>query len=122
MNGSKISSKKINTHLQEVSEEEQLIKLRIEQLNQELQKKQQIKDKLKKKKKKLDNKALEVSEHALLRFFERIEGRDVEAIRQQIMDPSIKELIKVLSKNGTYPHPDGYSVVVRNNNVVTVTK
>lgn len=122
MTGGKISTKKIETHLHELSEEEQLLDLRIQQLQEEKKKKQKIKDKLSKKKKKLENRPLDVSEHAILRFFERIEGRNMEAIKQQIMDPSIIELMKVLGKNGTFPHPDGYSVIVRNNNIVTVTK
>jgi hypothetical protein len=122
MNGSKISPKKIDSHLSEISEEKQLLDLRIQQLQEEKERKQKIEDKLKRKKKKLESKHPDVSEHGVIRFLERVEGRDIQAIKGYILHPSILDMMKTLGKSGTYPHPDGFSVIFKNNFVVTVTK
>jgi hypothetical protein len=60
-----------------------------------------------------------ISEHAVLRFLERVRGEDLESIKQQILSEDLKKQIQVLG-DGTYPVKD-FKVLVRNNIIVTVT-
>lgn len=59
-----------------------------------------------------------VSEHAILRWLERVEGIDLDAIRAKILSGPTKELI-AFSKNGLIKK-GGVQLVVRNSVVVTV--
>lgn len=123
MTGGKISTKQINSHLHEISEEEQLIKLRIDQLNRELEQKQKTKNKLNSKKKKLEKRGPDVSEHAMLRYFQRVKGgEETDVLRDYILHPSILDMMKTLGGSGTFPHPDGFSVVFKNQLAITVVK
>ena len=66
-------------------------------------------------------KPLTVSEHALLRYIERVEGINLDDIAAKIVaDDQLQEEIRTLG-NGQYPVNHGeFSVVVRDNVVVTV--
>jgi ABC-type lipoprotein release transport system permease subunit len=59
-----------------------------------------------------------VSEHAILRYLERVKGIDVEAIKQEILDENASKHIK-FAKNGTLKRA-AYSLIFRNNVIVTV--
>lgn len=61
-----------------------------------------------------------VSEHAILRYLERIHGMDLANIQNLILSDEIKKQIAVLGGNGTFP-ANGFRVVVKNNTIVTVT-
>ncbi len=61
-----------------------------------------------------------VSEHAILRYVERVLNIDIEAIKAKILQPQIKEQIQTLG-NGTYPVNGEFKVRVRNNVIVTIT-
>lgn len=63
-----------------------------------------------------------VSEHALLRYVERVLGYNLDILRATILPPSIQAQIETLGA-GTYPvhHPGGgFRIVVKNNVVVTL--
>ena len=88
------------------------------------------KNKLKKKlKAELDKSKFEddgdviVSDHAIVRYLERIEGIDIEAIRKKIIgDGRINQAVKTL-ENGSFPSEDGtFTLRVRDKVVVTVIK
>jgi predicted nucleic acid-binding Zn-ribbon protein len=73
--------------------------------------------------KKLSEKAAEngeviVSEHAFLRYFERVLGYDLEDIRKKILNPTAEAAIKQF-KSGVFPG-QGFKLRVRNNKVVTL--
>lgn len=61
-----------------------------------------------------------VSEHAILRYFERVLGYDIEDIKNKILPEEIKPKIKELT-NCEYP-VDGFYIVSKNNKIVTVVK
>lgn len=65
------------------------------------------------------NQTVQISEHALLRFIERTGMIDTEAMKKRILPDDMIENIKVIG-SGKYPHPDGVSLVVKNNVVITV--
>lgn len=71
---------------------------------------------------KLDpNAAPRVSDHAVLRYLERVEGVDVGAVRRAILHPNVLDMVATLGGDGSYPHPDGYVLKMAGGVVVTVT-
>ncbi|HEB41819.1 MAG TPA: hypothetical protein ENI08_02240 [Candidatus Dependentiae bacterium] len=64
------------------------------------------------------NKEPSLSEHAILRYLERVEGIDIEKLRSEIMTTKVIEMIKML---GTGTIPSGkYKLRVIDNVVVTI--
>jgi hypothetical protein len=68
---------------------------------------------------KAQSKDLIVSEHAILRYLERIRGINMDEIRNEIAGAELRNQVKVLG-NGTYPIGGGAKAIVKNNVVVTV--
>ena len=65
------------------------------------------------------DKTLKVSEHAIVRYFERVKGFNIEEIQSSILNQNIRGLVSVLG-DGSFPHPDGYNVVFKDSTVVTI--
>lgn len=67
------------------------------------------------------NQGVTLSEHALLRFLERVEGIDLVAVSQKILPESVIKTVEQLG-DGRYPvgSPVQYYLVIKNNKVVTV--
>jgi len=67
-----------------------------------------------------------ISEHALLRYFERVLKFDMDEIKQNILTEEVLKLVEELGGSGTYPagkqdvDGDNYRVTLKNNVVVTV--
>lgn len=62
-----------------------------------------------------------ISDHAVLRYLERVKEIDVEEIKKEIITPQIKNIITTLgTSSGTYPSGTGYSVVFKKNTAVTI--
>lgn len=65
------------------------------------------------------NEKIAISNHALLRYLERVKGVDVEAARQEIRDglgcPPVQEL-----GDGKYPLTFGAKAVIRSRTIVTI--
>ena len=60
-----------------------------------------------------------VSEHALLRYMERVQGMDIEKTKREILTDERIQAIKFM-RNGKIALPSGHSIVVRDRTVVTV--
>lgn len=60
-----------------------------------------------------------VSEHALLRYLERVYKLDLQKLSQEIVPLSLRATIDMLG-NGEYHTDDGYSIKVHDNVVVTI--
>jgi chromosome segregation ATPase len=60
-----------------------------------------------------------VSEHAILRYFERVLGFDLDTIRKKVLDTNTEQLIKSLG-DGSYPVETTHKIKVRDNTVVTI--
>lgn len=63
-----------------------------------------------------------VSEHAIVRYFERVKGFNISDIEREILCDEIRKYMAVLGGNGSYPHPDGYQVKMSNHTVTTIVK
>ena len=59
-----------------------------------------------------------ISEHALLRFFERVKGFDLEQVKAEILTEQVKVLIRQLG-SGVYP-VNGFKIKVKDGTVVTI--
>lgn len=72
--------------------------------------------------KQLDNAVKEpmVTEHALLRYIERVYKVDLEELKKQILTPTLVSAIKTLG-SGKYPLEGGGKAVVQGLNVVSIT-
>ncbi len=69
----------------------------------------------------LDNdQKCKVSEHAIVRYFERVKGFDIAAIEREILSDPILKQVQTLGGNGTYPNANGYSVVMKSHTVTTI--
>ena len=60
-----------------------------------------------------------VSEHAVLRYMERVMGFDLEMVRSAILSPDNLMMIKKLGA-GKYPLPGGGRIVVKDNVIVSI--
>lgn len=63
--------------------------------------------------------SLKVSEHAILRYLERVKGLNIEAIEKQIVTDSVKDLVAKLGGNGKFPNNE-CSLVIKDYTVVTI--
>ncbi|NND64789.1 MAG: hypothetical protein HKM24_02385 [Gammaproteobacteria bacterium] len=61
-----------------------------------------------------------VSEHAIVRFLQRVENIDLEEIKKRILTQQVLELMGQLGLNGTFPTGAGFQVVVKNGVIVTI--
>jgi uncharacterized coiled-coil DUF342 family protein len=63
-----------------------------------------------------------ITDHAILRYLERVEGVNRKEIEQRILRPEILCLINKLGGSGTYPGTVGFSVCMKNGVVKTIKK
>lgn len=69
---------------------------------------------------KTNKESVKISEHAMLRYFERVLHFDLNEISEKILDTSVIKCIDTLG-NGEYPNINSeFKVVVRNNTVTTI--
>lgn len=61
-----------------------------------------------------------VSEHALLRYIERVYGIDLKQVENQILTEPNKRAIKTII-NGKLPLGCGFKAIIKNMNVVSIT-
>jgi len=64
-------------------------------------------------------KDMTVTDHAMVRYFERVLGIDIEEVKKQILTENVVTMARSLG-NGKYPIENGCRVIVQNNSVVTI--
>jgi predicted nucleic acid-binding Zn-ribbon protein len=80
------------------------LKIEISTLQKEFSAKTKAVDELQKKIDRLEHPVeVTISEHAILRYFERIESVEMDKIKENILTEKVKKLIDELGPNGTYP-------------------
>lgn len=65
---------------------------------------------------------IRVSDHAIIRYLERVKGVDISEIKREILTPEICEYVSTLGGSGKFPAEEGFHIVMRNNTVITVVK
>ena len=113
--------KKLNTLQVKLQSEIEAIKIESEILNNKLQSAERNLGKIREEIKKLkEGSKIIVSEHAMLRYIERVLGIDLKEIERRILTDEVKEQYKIVG-NGRFPINDEFRVLIRDNVVVTIT-
>jgi len=60
-----------------------------------------------------------VSEHAIVRYFERVKGYSLDEIEREILSDEVIRMANILGDSGKFPNGD-YHVVMRNKTVTTI--
>lgn len=61
-----------------------------------------------------------VSDHAIVRYVERVLGHNIEEIRDSILSQEVKDMVDVLGGSGHYPNSSGFKVVMKGYTVTTI--
>ena len=109
-----------------------IIKSEIKSINKEIEELNKRRSKFQKEAKlvqeeidKMNSQGIGVTERAVLRYFERVLGFNIEDIKKKITPETTIQQVKELG-DGEYPIKDLYSIdnpfsiIVKNNNVITV--
>jgi predicted DNA binding CopG/RHH family protein len=62
---------------------------------------------------------IRVSEHAIVRYFERVKGFDISEIEKEILTDEVLKLVEQLGGNGGYPNKD-FKVLMKDFTVTTI--
>ena len=112
--------KQLQSQLNNMLADADALKIEVANKQREYNQKLQAVEKLKNEMAKLNNSEnLKVSEHAIVRYFERVKGFDIEQVEKEILSEQVLKLVDKLGGNGSYPN-DGFSVVMKNYTVTTV--
>ena len=60
-----------------------------------------------------------ITEHAIIRYMERVKHLDVDDVKALVVPPDTRELIKKFG-NGKFPAGGTHHVIVKNNMVITI--
>ena len=113
--------KKLNTLQVKLQSEIEAIKIEREILNNKLQSAERNLGKIQEEIKKLkEGNKIIVSEHAMLRYIERVLGINLKEIERRILTDEVKEQYKIVG-NGRFPINDEFRALIRDNVVVTIT-
>lgn len=115
--------KKLQSMQSTVEAEIEALKMTEQNLKQELAAKRMSLNKLKQRIHNLsknNGEGITISEHAIIRYFERILGLNMEEVTQKILPDKEAVLVESLG-NGHYPINGGeFKIIVRNDTVVTL--
>lgn len=65
------------------------------------------------------SKELKVSEHAIVRYFERVKGFDIADIENDILSEEVLSMVESLGGTGGYPNKD-FKVLIKDYTVTTI--
>ena len=112
--------KQLQSQLNTMLGDADALKIEVANKQREYNQKLQAIEKLKNEMSKINNSEnLKVSEHAIVRYFERVKGFDIEQVEKEILSEQVLNLVDKLGGNGSYPN-DGFSVVMKPYTVTTV--
>jgi sugar-specific transcriptional regulator TrmB len=121
--------KQLRNQLAKIDNDIEAIKLELSNKQKELNFKRKMFDEIRNKieniEKGIDGEIC-ISEHAFLRYFERVLGYDLDQISKDIITDKVKDYIEKLGGSGTYPtgkfdkEEKEYRVTLKNNIVVTM--
>lgn len=63
-----------------------------------------------------------VSDHAIVRYFERVLDMDIEALKKSILTPDLATQMKAFGGKGKFPIGEGVKAVAVDNVIVTIQK
>lgn len=113
--------KSYNTQKKKIKNDLVLLKSEKTNLNKEIELKEKRLTEINNSIKKLTNDNIIVSEHAVLRYLERVEGINISEIKEKILNNDLINMYKTLG-NGTYPinRSNNNKAIIKNNIVITI--
>lgn len=66
------------------------------------------------------NGEIKVSEHAIIRYLERVRGLDIKALEAEIINGQIRDLVDKLGGSGEFPSGTGFSVKMKDYTITTI--
>lgn len=121
--------RQLRSQLIQIDGDLEAMKIELANKQKDLNSKRKIADQLKNKIKELESETdeeISISEHAYLRYFERVLNYDLKEIKKEIITDQVLDLTSKLGNSGSFPTGkktnDGkeYRVALKNNVVVTV--
>ena len=106
----KVKIKEFESNINTITKELGELKHRLNSLNQKI--------------KQITTDKIIISEHAILRYFERVSNINIDDIKKNILPQSAINQIKILG-DGKYPvkfMDNSFSIIVKGNTVVTIDK
>lgn len=125
MNKELALSKKLRSQLEKIKTEIELLRTEVKVKNTEIYNKKNNVKQLSDKIKKLEdnsNKDLVISEHAILRYLERIIGLDLNKLKKEIITNELKEVVKDWGSDSGSFIKKGVEYVIKNNVIITIKK
>jgi transcriptional regulator of aromatic amino acid metabolism len=112
--------KQLQSQLKKMTVDTEVLKIEVANKQREYNQKLQAIAKLKEAIGSLNNNSnVKVSEHAIIRYLERVKGLDVSEIEKEILTDDILSLIEKLGGSGKYPVKD-FQIVMKDYTVTTV--
>lgn len=112
--------KQLQSQLSKMIDGLEVLKLEVANKQRELSLKQHAIQDLKEKIDSLDNNNnIKISEHAILRYLERVKNIDLTEIQNEILTSDVLSLIEKLGGSGKYPNKD-FQVVMKDYTVTTI--
>jgi len=112
--------KQLQSQYKKMESEAEALQVEVTVKQRELSLKKTEQERLKERIKELDgDNQIKVSEHALIRYFERVRGYDLSEIEKEIVSEEVLRMVDTLGGTGRYPNKD-YSVVMKNFTVTTI--
>jgi chromosome segregation ATPase len=97
----------------------EILKMDVKNKQREINEKQRAIRDIKNQLEIINQQGLKVSEHAILRYFERVKGYNIEEIEKEILSNDLLDLTEKLGGNGAFPFKE-HQLVLKNNTVVTI--
>lgn len=117
----KSTEKELKSYLSKLTGELEALKIESTNKKREVREKidviKSVSDRIEKLKSK---KALQVSEHAILRYLSRVKNIDIEEIKKEILSEDIIKMQETLGSSGQFPNKNGYGVVFKDGVVTTI--
>lgn len=60
------------------------------------------------------------SQHAFVRYFERVKGIDIQQVEKDIITDDIKNMVETLGGTGEFPHKEGFILVMKDKIITTI--
>lgn len=119
----KVTLKQLQSQLSTLEGKRNVLKNQVENIQQELSLANSQMQKIKNEINRLqmfEIKEINISEHAILRYIERVLMIDIEQIKSNVITDELKKLVSVLGGSGSYPVKD-FKVVMVNKTITTIT-
>lgn len=113
-----LSLKTLNSNLKEIRKKITSLLDQRMLLQEEINKAQSIERQIEAEILRLKEDNIIISEHAILRYFERVLNYNIDEIKSILLTPEVESNIKKCG-NGTYP-ANGFKIIVKNNVIKTI--